>query len=110
MQAARQGSILKVAPMTEIQAQLARARITDLRIRVAKITDVLRDALAATQDIEEPGNARLQGSIRALLSVSAEFESLCDEQLSDLQNVGNRRSAEARARSEVESGEFDSQS
>jgi hypothetical protein len=96
--------------MTPIQIQLAQSRIRDLRIRVSGISKVLRAAMVATRSPDEATPTTLQSVIMDLQAVSADFESICDEQLNDLTVKSGLNAAVARAESEVNSGEFDSQS
>ncbi len=96
--------------MSEIQSQLVRARINDLRLRLASIKDLLRDTLTAAKDIEDPEFQRYSALDPRAAVGKRRVRILGDKQVDDLKEEGNTQAAVARAKSEVSSGEFDSQS
>lgn len=96
--------------MAPIRIDHARARINDLRVRLHDINILLTDTLTASTTRNQKTRDSLEVAMRALQAVSTDLEAVCNEPLNESADSSALQAAQTRAQSEVDSGEFDSQS
>ncbi len=95
--------------MLPIEVEKARDRVHNLRARLSDTNRLLESVARKIQTQDNDTRNDMRIATRAIAAVIDDLEKVCNDHLNDPLDNYIQKSAVTRARSEVDSGEFDSQ-
>ncbi len=95
--------------MLPIEIEKARDRVHNLRARLSDTNRLLDNVARKIQSQDNDTRNDMRIATRAIQAVIDDLETVCSDHLNDPLDNFIQKSAVNRARSEVDSGEFDSQ-